>query len=250
MANDPLTLIEQFLTGELSQDGLAAAYYHCRLQDEVARRKQAEREAEHVRALLADLISQSIRTAKWAAVWKRAAKRIRANEGMLADQLESDFGTYDAMQSEINALKAQLAVATAPAPAIVTSVTTGSTTTDAPAATFPCPDCDFVAKDARGLGVHRSSAHRRTRTDHVLTPCPHCGITGLDGKPWASGHQRGGHVARCIKQPRPAPQLRDTTDPDPLWRCAVCDRPADVIAPAIADPSRCIACVKARKEAA
>ncbi len=257
--NEVLDAIDEYLRGDLSREGLEALYYHARLQQETARRKQAECDAEHARALLADLIRQSIRDAKWARAWKRAAKMAQTRrlaeieryqvaveqEQLRALEYAANAGRaeqeIDDLRAEICRLQAQRA--TVPQPA--------SSTT--PTKTYPCPDCDFVALTTRGLGVHRSKGHRPARTV-VLEPCPHCGITGLNGKPWASGHQRGGHMSRCPELQAHSPRVtqlgRDASEPDPWWRCVDCGRPADVIAPDISDPSRCIGCVKARKEAA
>ena len=253
---DALDLIADYLHGEIDRIGLEAIYYSMRLEQEVQRRSQAEAEAHLARQLLAEQIADSIREVRdlqqdnarqrrWARAWKRVAKAERnlANEMI---QRASD-------------LTAQLSTTGAKEPA---SVDEPEIISDLPAL-GACPYCGATGIDAapwanaRQRNGHLGSCPRGPRrvakTERL--PCPHCAGTYTQqgmGAHLKRAHGQAALDAYRIERDGPATVTweRPPALGDPRWRCAVCNRPSDVIAVSVGDPSRCVGCIGQRREAA
>jgi hypothetical protein len=281
MSNDILDAIDEYLHGDLSRAGLEAIYYHARLQAETERRKQAEAEATYARQLLAEQIADSIREVRdlqqhnarlrrWAAAWKRAAKAQRNLASEMIQRASDLQAQCDRLCADNETLLVRLATMPPSAPD-GTIVTTSASTPFAPPTLAPCPYCRATGIDgtpwasAAQRSGHIGSCPRapRSAAKTERLPCPHCDATCTTQGMGVHIKRKHGQAAldayraartRVFAEQRGQAALdvyRAIVPPEhPAWRCAVCSRPGDVIAPSIADPTRCIGCVKARKEAA
>lgn len=137
-----------------------------------------------------------------------------------------------AKDQEIAELRAQLSRLTAAAMVMPPS--------DDPPDDYACDQCGKTFDSERKRNLHVAAAHV---PDDPQT-CGTCGKTFKNARAFLMHQQRAGHQpAQTSEAPTRQIVTLQPIDDDPTWRCATCN--SDAFSRSMADPTRCMRCVKA-----